>query len=110
MFRALRYPLSNLPVSECLGILDPVDQLVSGDLRALVLALNFDLLPIFELPLLFFHIDETSFEFVSTKDDSEWDFVLLPSCELGLQLWFVLEREFRLIMSTVWWLALGQLR
>jgi len=65
-----------------LGVLDPIDELVSRDLRPLLFALNLGLLPIFELPLLFFDCDEASFEFVPAKDDRERDFVLLPSCEL----------------------------
>ena len=96
----LGYPLSDLPISKCLSILDPADQLVSRDLHPLLFALNLDLLPVFELPLLLFNGDETRFKFVSAKDDGERDFVLLPSCELGWQLWFAFEREFGLMIST----------
>lgn len=110
IFRILRYPLSDLPISKCLSVLDPVDQLVSGDLGALLFALNLDLLPIFEFPLLLFDGDETRLEFVPAKNDGEWDFVLLPSCELGWQLRLVLEREFGLVMSAARRLAYGQPR
>jgi len=51
-------------------------------LRALLFALNLELLPIFELPLLFFDGDETCFEFISAKDNGERNFILIPSCEL----------------------------
>ena len=81
-----------------MGILDPVDQLVSKDLCTLLLALNLDFLPVLELPLLFFDGDETGFEFVSTEDDSERNFILLPRRKLGWQLWLVLEREFGLVI------------
>jgi len=60
--------------------------------------LNFDLLPILELPLLFFDGDETGFEFVPAQDDSERNFVLLPRRKLGWQLWLVLERELGLVV------------
>lgn len=96
----LGYPLSDLPISKCLSILDPADQLVSRDLHPLLFALHFNFLPIPELPLLFFDRDETCFEFISAKYDGERDFVLLPSCELGWQLWFAFEREFGLMIST----------
>lgn len=96
----LRYPLSDLPISKRLGILDPVDQLVSRDLCALLFALNLSLLPILEFPFLFFDGDETRIELVSAEDDGERDFVLFPSCELGRQLRLLLEREFSLVIKT----------
>src|SRR6267154_3402466 len=67
-------------------LLDPINQFVSQHLHTLICRLDFCLLPIYELPLLFFNGHQTFLELITTQNNSKRDFVLFPSHELRSEL------------------------